>query len=173
MSSSRVDQLAAVDVADALLLGRVELDVEDVAVLDAGAAPTEAAHDLLVADVDQQHRGQLPTQLAQLGGQRLGLRRGAREAVEDEAVGRLAGVDPLADHADDHLVGDEVAAVHVVLGGLAELGSLAHRGAEDVPGRVVRQLEVLLQALALRALARPRGAEQDQIQLRRQALQPI
>src|SRR5687768_6406216 len=52
------DQLAAVDVADALLGGRVELDVEDVAVLDAGAAAAQPPHDLLLGDVDQQHRGQ-------------------------------------------------------------------------------------------------------------------
>ena len=48
--------------------------------------------------------------------ERLGLRLGAREAVEDEAVLGLVLVDPLGDHADDHLVGDEVAAVHVLLG---------------------------------------------------------
>ena len=89
--------------------------------------------------------------------ERLGLRLGAREAVEDEAVGRLGGVDPLGDHADDHLVGDEVAAVHVLLRGAAELGLLAHRGAEDVAGRVVGQAQVFLQALALRSLAAARA----------------
>src|SRR3954453_9748140 len=51
------DQLGAVDVADPLLLGRVELDVEDVGVLGAGAAAAEPADDLVVGDLDQQHRG--------------------------------------------------------------------------------------------------------------------
>ena len=75
------------------------------------------------------------------------------KAVEDEAVGGLGGVDPLGDHADDHLVGDEVAAIHVLLCRAAELGLVAHRGAQDVPGRVVGQPQVFLQPLALRALA--------------------
>ena len=35
----------------------------------------------------------------------------------------LGGVDPLGDHADDHLVGDEVAAVHVLLGRAARARS--------------------------------------------------
>ena len=54
--------------------------------------------------------------------ERLGLRLGAREAVEDEAVLGLRARRPLGDHADDHLVGDEVAAVHVLLRLAAELG---------------------------------------------------
>ena len=48
---------------------------------------------------------------------------------------------------------------------LPELGLLAHRGAQDVAGRVVGQPQVLLQALALGALAGPGRAEQDEIQL--------
>ena len=92
---------------------------------DAGAAPAEPAHDLVVGDVDQERRGQLAAELAQLRVERLGLRHGAREAVEDEAVGGLLALDPLGDHADDHLVGDQVAAVHVLLRLLAELGPLA------------------------------------------------
>ena len=52
---------------------------------------------------------------AELLVERLGLRLGAREAVEDEAVLGLVLVDALGDHADDHVVGDEVAAVHVLL----------------------------------------------------------
>ena len=83
----------------------------DVALGLAGAAAAELGdHDLVVGDVDQQHRGQPPPQLGELRVERLGLRRRAREAVEDEAVAGLLGVDPLGDHADDHLVGDQVTA---------------------------------------------------------------
>ena len=47
----------------------------------------------------------------------LGLVLGAREAVEDEAVLDLGRVrEPLLDHLDDDVVGDELAAVHVLLG---------------------------------------------------------
>ncbi len=83
------DQLAAADVADALLLGRVELDVEDVAVLGAGAPAAEPPDDLLVRDVDQEHRGERSPELGDPGVECLRLRRRAREAVEDEPVGRL------------------------------------------------------------------------------------
>ena len=48
---------------------------------------------------------------------------------------------------------------------LADLGAVAHGGAEDVAGGVVGQVEVLLQALALGPLAGAGRAEQDQIQL--------
>src|SRR5262245_54564389 len=160
------DQLRPVEVADALLLRRVELDVVDVAgVLLAGTAAAEAPEDLLLGDVDEEHRGDLPPQAGHLRVQGLGLRESAREAVEDESVGGLVALQPLGDHADDHLVRDQIAAVHVLLGLPADLGSLLDRGAQDVARRVVGQPEVLLKALPLGSLAAPRRPEQDQIQL--------
>ena len=104
-------------------------------------------------------------ELLHLLAERLGLADRPREAVEDEAVGGLGPLDALADHPDDHLVGHEPALVHVLLGGLAELGALLDGGPEDVAGRVVGQPEVLLEALPLGALAGAGRAEQDQIQL--------
>ena len=105
--------------------GRVELDVEDVAVLDAGAAAAEAAHDLLVGDVDQDRGGQLPAELLHLVVERLGLGtvRGKPSRMKPSAASSRC--DPLGDHADDHLVGHQVAAVHVLLRLRAELGPLA------------------------------------------------
>ena len=47
----------------------------------------------------------------------------------------------------------------------ADLGPLAHGGAEDVAGRVIGQVEVLLEALALRALPGAGWTKQDQIEL--------
>src|SRR3954453_4006809 len=49
--------LGAADVADALLGGRIEVDMEDVAV-DAGPPPAEAPDDLLVGGVDEDRRRQ-------------------------------------------------------------------------------------------------------------------
>jgi hypothetical protein len=69
------------------------------------------------------------------------------------------------DHADDHVVGHEVAALHVLLRGPAQLGFVPDRGAEDVPGRVVGQVEVFGQALALGALPRSGRAQQHEVQL--------
>ena len=71
----------------------------------------------------------------------------------------------LEDHADDHLVGHEVAAVHELLGLPAELGALLDRGAQHVARGDVGQAEVLVQALGLGALAGPGRAEEDEIQL--------
>src|SRR5512139_1700610 len=160
------DQPGAVEVADALLLRRVELDVVDVGrVLLAGATTSQPAHDLLLGDVDQDGRRDLPVQLDHPGVEGLGLRPGAGETVEDEAISRLIPLQALGDHADDHLVGDEVAPVHVLLRLLAHLGPLLDRGAQDVAGGVVRQPEVLLQALALGSLAAAGRAQEDQVQL--------
>ncbi len=44
--------------------------------------------------------------------QRLGLRRGAGEAVEDEPPGRVGLGDPRRQHGRDDRVGDEAAALH-------------------------------------------------------------
>src|SRR3954453_22431159 len=160
------DHLAAVDVADALLLRGVELDVVDVArVLLARAAATEPAHDLVLGDVDQEGRGHLPLQLFHLLAQSLGLGHRAREAIQDEAVGRLLLLQALRDHPDDHLVGHQVAAVHELLGLRADLGALLDRRAQDVACREVRQPEVLLEALALGPLAGSRGPEEDEVEL--------
>src|SRR5262249_39208407 len=88
----------------------------------------------------------------------------AREAVEDEAVGRLLLLEPLGDDADDHLVRHQVAAIHVLLCLLADLRALLDRGAQDVAGGVVGQPEVLLQPLALGSLAAAGRPQGDQIQ---------
>ena len=97
--------------------------------------------------------------------QRLGLRDRAREAVEQEPVARLGAVEPLHHHPADQVVGHEVAAVHVLLGLLAELALLLDRLAQDVAGGVVGQVEVGDQPLGLGALAGAGRAEQDEVQL--------
>jgi len=58
------------------------------------------------------------------------------------------------------VVGHEVALVHVGLGLLAELRLLLDRRAQDVARRVVRQVEIVDDALGLGALAGPGRAEQ-------------
>ncbi len=97
--------------------------------------------------------------------ERVGLLLVAREAVEQEAVARVAVADALGDHADDHLVGHELAGVHVALGLAPELGALGDLRAQDVAGGDVRQPEVVAQAIGLGALSGARRAEQDQVQL--------
>ena len=119
----------------------------------AGAAAAKTAHHLIVSDVDQEDRRHRPAQLAELRVERLRLGGRAGKAIEDEAVARLARVDPLGDHSDDHPVGHQVAAVHVLLRRPPQLGFVAHRAAENVPGRVVGQPQVFVEALPLSSLA--------------------
>ena len=110
-----LDEPRAVDVAAALVLGRVELDVVDVAGLDAHAPAGDAAHELLVGHVDQQHRGDAAAEPVERLAERVGLRARAREAVEDEAVARVVGADAVDDQVDHELVGHELAGVHEAL----------------------------------------------------------
>src|SRR4051812_42816167 len=115
-------ELRAVLVADALVLRRVELDVVEVPVLDAHPATAEAADHLVVVDIDHQRGCEPAVAALERVLEHLGLLHRAREAVEQEPVGRLGLVDPLHDDLADQLVRDEVALVHVALGLLAELG---------------------------------------------------
>jgi hypothetical protein len=95
--------------------------------------------------------------------QRLGLRHRPGEAVEDEAAG--AGVvepEALVDDPHDHVVGQEVPRVHVLLRLPPELRALADRRSEDVTGRDVGHHVVAGEPHALGALPRTLSTEQDQ-----------
>src|SRR6185312_14259016 len=81
-----LDQARAVDVAAALLLRRIALDVVDAARLHAHAPARYAVDERLVRDVEQQHRRDAAAELVERLPERVGLRPRAREAVEDEAV---------------------------------------------------------------------------------------
>ena len=68
--------------------------------------------------------------------------------------------EPVLDHPDGHLVGDQVAGVHVLAGLEAELGPLAHVGPEDVAGGDLRDGEVRGDELRLGALAGSRRPDE-------------
>ena len=91
--------------------------------------------------------------------QGFGLRDGAREAVEDEPRSAIGLVEPFADHGDDQVVGHELAGLHDSLGLAAEHGSRAHRRAQHVAARNLRDAEVLGEKPGLGAFARSRTAE--------------
>src|SRR3954465_13261413 len=103
-----LDQPRAVLVTDALVLRRVEVDVVDVAVLDAYAASGDPLDDLVVRGIDQKHRGQRAPPSLERVLEDVGLLGVAREAVEQEAVLGLRLVDPLHDDLADEVVGNEV-----------------------------------------------------------------
>ena len=135
-----LDQARAVLVADALALGRVEVDVVDVPALGAHAAPAEAAHDLLVGHLDQQRRGQPALAVSASASPSASAccsLRGKPSSRKPSRASPLA--DARADHADDHLVGHELAGVHVLLRLLAQFGALGHLRAQHVAGGDVRE----------------------------------
>src|SRR3954451_1446259 len=157
-------QRLAVQVAHAVLLRRVVLDVVRVAV-GADAPDGQPPHDVVLGHVDEERGGEAAVDLLQRGVERLGLLVRAWEAVEEEAVLGVGLGEPVEDHADDDLVGDQVAAVHVLLGLLAEVRAVLDGLAQHVARGDVGEREVLLEALGLGALARAGRAEQDEVEL--------
>ena len=67
------------------------------------------------------------------------------------------------DDRHDDIVGDQVAAIHVGLGELAELGLVLHVLAEHVARRDVQELRGGSDALRLGALSRPGRSKQHDI----------
>src|SRR5581483_783203 len=105
-------ELAAVVIADALLLRRAVVDVVEMAADAAGAPAREPLDQAVELHVQQDRLVQrLALGLEHLV-ERLRLRERAREAVEDEAEAGVLRAQPLADHADDDVVGDQLAGVH-------------------------------------------------------------
>ena len=76
------------------------------------AASGQALDDLGVVDVDLHHVVDVHAGLAH----GLGLRNGARETVEQKAVGAVRLLDALLYQPDDHIVGHQRAGVHEFLG---------------------------------------------------------
>src|SRR5207248_3781407 len=93
--------------------------------------------------------------------QRLGLRHVPREAVEQEALLRVVLGQPVPDHRDRDLVGNQVAAAHVVPRLAPERRPAAHVVAEDVTCRNLRDRQVRRYELGLRPLARTGWPDED------------
>src|SRR6266480_786609 len=66
----------------------------------AGETPDEARDQLGLIDLHQDHTIELAAALGEHRVERLGLRYGARKAVEDEAAGAIGLVDPSSNHLD-------------------------------------------------------------------------
>ena len=122
------------------------------------AAAAHALDDGGVGHVDLEHDVELDA-----GGlHRVGLRDGAREAVEQEAVGAVGLGDALLDQADDDVVADQAAAVHHLLGRHAQRRAGLDGGAQHVAGGDLRDAVLLADHRGLRALAGAGRAQQDQ-----------
>src|SRR3546814_20449077 len=96
--------------------------------------------------------------------ERIGLRRGARIAVEDHRDVAAKLVEPLADQPRDDRIGDEFAGVHHRLGLEADRGSRLDRGAQHVARRELHPAMLLPETRRLRSLPRPRRAQPNDVQ---------
>src|SRR5690606_3181768 len=123
-------------------------------------AVDDAVHQDVGIGRDLDYPIQLHALLLEHGVQRLCLRDGARETVEDEAGLAVLGVEALGDDSVHNLVGDEIAAVHDFLGRKAHRGLLGNGRAQDIAGRELRDAVGLDKDLGLRALARARRAQE-------------
>jgi hypothetical protein len=121
-------------------------------------------HQLLFGHIEQEHVRQRAPGVGEHAVERLRLLDRPREAIEQEAAPRVGLAEARAHEADDDLVGHEVSGVHVALRCGTQLAAPGHGVAQDVPRRDVRDLVEPDDALRLRALSRPRGAEQHEVE---------
>ena len=142
--------------------GRLELGVVDITGLRVHAPAGDAFQDKAVWHLDQHHGVQGHVSLCQINGQRLGLRPGARKAIENEPLGAIRSRRAFDDHRNDQFVGHQLAGLHEAVGLLAQIRAGGHRGAQHVATRNVRNLESFHQVFGLGSLARPWRTDQDQ-----------
>mmetsp|Transcript_47190 Transcript_47190/g.126208 ORF Transcript_47190/g.126208 Transcript_47190/m.126208 type:complete len:242 (-) Transcript_47190:35-760(-) len=133
----------------------LELQVVDVAGLGVQTTAAATLHEHLVRHLDEQEFVHLQARIHH----GLSLIGGAREAIEEAALLLDVGLhEPVLDEVDDELAGHEAARVHEALRLEAQLGALLHVVAQDVARGDVHVAELLLDLVALRALARGRRA---------------
>ena len=133
----------------------------------AGEAPGDALGQQIVVDPQLDDVVERALAAIEDAGDTLGLDRGARHPVEDEALpGREPG-DRLVDDLDDDIVGHQIAGVHRCRGLAADIGARAHRRTQHGAGRQRHQVVALGKALGLGTLSGTRRAQHDQDHRRR------
>ena len=130
----------------------------------AGADPAaaEAAHDDLVGSLDGDHMIEADARLLQS----FGLGDGAGHPVQNIALGAVGFCHPLHHDADDDLVGDQLARVHIGLSLLAHLSALLDGGTEHISRGDGRDIKLLTDDGRLGAFAGPRRAQENQFHQR-------
>jgi hypothetical protein len=122
----------------------------------------DASKEKALIDLEFNHRIQPEATLSQQAIERLGLRNRAREPVKHKAALGVRPIDPFGNDRNHHVVGNQFAAVHDALGAQADRGAGSDGRAQHVAGRQLNNPVLGDQALRLRALPRPRRAEQNQ-----------
>jgi len=140
---------------------RIELEVVDGSSLGIAAAAHDAVDDEVVWDLEQQHVVELDAVLVQRVFEGFGLGNRPREAVQHPTIECVFHRQALAHHANDDLVGHQVAIVHVLLGFDAHRCAGLDRGPEHVPGRDVGNVVAFDEACGLGAFSGPGGSDED------------
>jgi len=122
------------------------------------AATAHAFDDRRVRHVDFKH--EVDVHAGALHG--FGLRNGAGETVEQEALGAVWLRDAFLDQADDDVVTDQLASVHHLLGLQPERGAGLDGRAQHVAGRDLGDTVVLAQKCSLGAFAGAGGAQENE-----------
>src|SRR6056297_1470441 len=125
-----------------------------------GARGDTIEQDALIND-EFQHDVQRLALAPEHGIQRFRLGDGAREPVEDEAVGRVRLLDPVSHDTDHDLVGNECPGIHGRLRLQPDGGLCGHGGTQHVPGRELRDVVALGNTDRLRSLPGPRRTQQN------------
>ncbi len=81
--------------------------------------------------------------------------------VQEEAEAGVRMIEPLPEQAEDQIVRDEVARLHVTLGLPTEIGVSRDRGPEEITGGEMRDPELFREARGLGPFARPGRPEED------------
>ena len=127
----------------------------------ADPAASESGDEIGLRDLDVRRDVDLATAFVEGLVEHLGLGDVAREAVEEDALRGVRLGQALEEHVDGHRIGNELAPVHVSLGGEAEGRAVADGGPEQVASGDMGQAEPLGKNLGLRPLPCARGAEKD------------
>jgi|ADGO01.1.fsa_nt_gi hypothetical protein len=86
-------------------------------------------------DVEQQHRIERLADLGEQVVERSGLLDVARESIEDESVRGIRSAEPIANEAENDIVGHELPGFHHGLGLQSELGAASNGIAQQVARR--------------------------------------
>ena len=143
------DQLAAASIADALHLRRIGNNVIAGTALGADSASGHAAFNLAVGHLNGNYMVDFHTLCLQC----LCLSQRAGHAVQNEATGAIGLCHPVSDDAENQLVGNQIARVHVGFCFLAQLGAICNGLAEHIPGRNGGDRELVNKQLSLGPLS--------------------
>ena len=121
----------------------------------------QAAHQLVFRDIEQQYRIDLAADIRQHGGDTISLRRGAYHPVQNRSLGCRRRRQRFLHDPHDHVIGDQIAAIHGSLRFETERSAVTYRGAEYIASGDLRNVKASGKPLALSPLARTRRSKQD------------